>query len=143
MLLSYLFPPLLVKMSALCTTFLTVSICRTVGPSLAASLELLAHHWNVASLNLLCSYYFCWCSSQLAQLALFPFSWGWSTCYSGRSHDFSVIILRWFKDVYVISVFPCTARLWNSLPIECFPLIYNWHGFKSRINRHLFMIRSF
>ena len=26
--------------------------CRTIGPTLAISLELLAHHWNVASLSL-------------------------------------------------------------------------------------------
>ena len=32
-------------------------ICRTVGPSLAASLEPLAHHWNVASLSLFYRYY--------------------------------------------------------------------------------------
>ena len=29
-------------------------ICRTVGPSLAASLEPLAHRWNVSSLSLFC-----------------------------------------------------------------------------------------
>ena len=36
-------------------------ICRTVGPSLAASLELLAHRGNVASLSLFYRYYFCKC----------------------------------------------------------------------------------
>ena len=40
-------------------------ICRTVGPSLAASLEPLAHRRNVASLNLFYRYYFCRCSSEL------------------------------------------------------------------------------
>ena len=33
-------------------------ICRTVGPSLAASFEPLAHRQNVASLSLFCRYYF-------------------------------------------------------------------------------------
>ena len=28
------------------------------------------------------------------------------------------------------SFFPCTARLWNSLPIECFPLAYDLNDFK-------------
>ena len=37
-------------------------ICRTVGPSLAASLEPLAHCRNVASLSLFCRYYFGRCS---------------------------------------------------------------------------------
>ena len=48
-------------------------ICRTVGPSLAASLEPLAHCRNVASLSLFCRYYFGWCSSELAQLVPLPF----------------------------------------------------------------------
>ena len=45
-------------------------ICRTVGPLLAASLEPLAHHQNVASLSLFYRYYFHRCSSELAQLIL-------------------------------------------------------------------------
>ena len=43
-------------------------ICRTVSPSLATSLEHLAHHRNVASLSLFYRYYFGRCSSKLAQL---------------------------------------------------------------------------
>ena len=49
-------------------------ICRTVGPSLAASIELLAHCRNVASLSLFYRYYFGRCSSELAQLVPLPFS---------------------------------------------------------------------
>ena len=49
-------------------------ICRTVGPSLAASLEPLAHRRNVASLSLFYRYYFGRYSSELAQLVLLPFS---------------------------------------------------------------------
>ena len=67
-----------------------------------------------------------------------------STCYSrGRStrdsdrlHGFSVTIPRCCKGVYVTSFFPCTARLWNSVPIESFPLTHDVSGSKSRINRH-------
>ena len=83
-------------------------ICRTVCPSLAISLQPLAHCENIASL-----------------------------------HDFSVTIPRCYKDVYVNSSFPCVARLWNSVPIECFPLTYDLNGFKSRINRHLLTVGSF
>ena len=50
---------------------------------------------------------------------------------------FSVTIPRCCKDVYVYNFFPCTTRLWNSLPIVCFPLTYDLSCFKSRINRHL------
>ena len=118
-------------------------ICRTVGPSLAASLEPLAHRQNKASLSLFYRYYFGRCSSELAQLVPLPYSRGRSTHYSGRLHDFSVTIPRCYKDVYFNSFFPRTARLWNSLPIECFPLTYDLSGFKSRINRYLLTVGSF
>ena len=49
-------------------------MCRTVGPSLAASLEPLTHRRNVASLSLFYRYYFGRCSSELAQLVPLPFS---------------------------------------------------------------------
>ena len=111
-------------------------ICKTVGPSLAASLEPLAHCRNVTSLSLFLSH-FSRCSSELAQLVPLPFCRGRSTRYSDRLHDFSVTIPRCYKDVYANSFFPCTARLWNSLPIEYFPLTYDPSGFKSTINRHL------
>ena len=118
-------------------------ICRSVGPSLAASLEPLAHHRNVASLSLFYRYYFGRCSSELAQLVPLPYSPGRSTRYSDRLHDFSVTIPRCYKDVYVSSFFPRTARLWNSLPIERFPLTYDLSGFKSWINRYLLNVGSF
>ena len=70
-----------------------------------------------------------------------PYSRG--TCYSDRLHDFSVTIPRCYKDVYVNSFFPRTARPRNSLPIECFPLTYNLNGSKPRINRHLLTVGSF
>ena len=93
-------------------------ICSNVDPSFAASLEPLAHRWNVTSLCLFYRYYFGRCSSELAQLVPLPFSRWRSTRYSDRLHDFSVTIPRCYKDVYVNSFFPLTARLWNSLPIE-------------------------
>ena len=39
--------------------------------------------------------------------------------------------------------FPRTARLWNSLPIEYFPLTYDPSGFKSRINGCLLKVGFF
>ena len=72
-------------------------ICRTVGPSLAASLEPLSHRRNVASLSLFYKYYFGRCSSELAQLVPLPFFRGRSTRYSDRLHDFSVTIPRFTR----------------------------------------------
>ena len=51
-------------------------VCRIVGPLLAASVEPLAHHRNVASLYLFYRYYFGRCSSELAQLVPLPFLQG-------------------------------------------------------------------
>ena len=118
-------------------------ICRTVSPSLATSLEPLVHCQNVASLRHSYRHYFGRFSSKLAQLVAFPVSRERSTHYSDRLHNFSVNIPRCYKDVYVNSFFPCTARLWNSLTTECLPLIYDLNGFKSRINRQPSTVGSF
>ena len=55
-------------------------ICRTVGPSLTASLQPLAHIFY--------RYYFGRCSSELAQLVPLPCSRGRFTRYSDRLRDF-------------------------------------------------------
>ena len=79
----------------------------------------------------------------MAQLVPLPHSQGSSTCYSDRLHEFSVIISRYHKDVYVNSFFPHTARLWNSLPIELSFDLDDLNGFKSIINRQLISVSSF
>ena len=117
----------------------TTSLCIIF----VASLELLAHRRNVASLILFCRYYFGRCYSELAQLLRLPFPRGRSTCYSDRLDDFSVTIPRCYKNVYVNSFFSHTARLWNFLPIECFHLTCDLSSFKSRINRHLLIFLCF
>ena len=118
-------------------------ICRTVRPSLSTSLEPLAYHRYIAFLSLFYRFFLGRYSSELAQLVPLPFSWGRSTCYSVRLHDFSVTIHRCWKDVYVNHFFPCTARLWNSVLVECFPFTYDLNGFKRRINRYLLTVGSF
>ena len=71
-------------------------ICRTVGSLLAAFLESLAHHRNVARLSLFYRCYLGRCSWELAQLVAQQFSWGRSTHYSDR---FCMIFLSLFLDV--------------------------------------------
>ena len=104
--------------------------CGTVGPSRATSLEPLAYRQNVASLRIFYWYYFG--NVHLVKVIR----------YSDRLHDFSVAIPRCYKDVYVRSFFPRTAKPWNCLPLECFPLIYDLSDVKSRINRHVFGFNS-
>ena len=88
-------------------------------------------------------YYFGRCSSELAQLVPLPYSRGRSTHYSDRLLNFSVTISRCYKNVNVNSFFPHTARLWNSLPIDCISVTYDLYRSKSRINRHLLTVGSF
>ena len=104
-------------------------ICRTVAPSLSASLEPLAHPRDVAGWSIFYRYYCGRCSNELAQLVPLLFSQGRTTLYSERLLDFFVTIPRCYKDVYVNSFFSCTARIWNSLLIECFSLTYDLNGF--------------
>ena len=66
-----------------------------------------------------------WQWSQL-EIRLNPF------CWSTIPQKQFIIIIN--------SFFPHTARLWISLPIECFPLTYNLNDFKSRISRHLLTV---
>ena len=90
-------------------------------------------------------YYFGRCSSELARLVPLPFSGGRSTRYCNRFHHFSAAIPRCYKDVYVNSFFPRTARLWNSLPIECFSLTYDLNRFPvcSNLFVLLFLVTPF
>ena len=113
-----------------------------VGPSLAASLEPLAYHYE-ASLSLFYRYYFGKCSSEPVELVPLLYVHGRSSCYSDRLHDTSVTITWCYKDVCVNSFFTHTARLWNYLPIKCFALIYGLSDFKSRISRYLLSVSSF
>ena len=66
-------------------------ICRAVCPSLAASLETLAHRQNVANLSFFCRCYFGRCSSELVEVVPLPFSRGRSTRYSDRLHNVSFL----------------------------------------------------
>ena len=62
-------------------------MCKRNVPSLAAALETLAHHWNVASLRLFSTLYFGRCSSELDELVSFSYSQGTSTCHSATLID--------------------------------------------------------
>ena len=114
-------------------------ICKIVGPSLAASLESLAHCRNLAILSFFYWYYFGRCSSELTQLVSFPYSRGRPNGYFVWSHDFSVTIPRCYINFYVISFFPSTSRLWKCLPIKCFLLTDGLNGFKSRVNDSFYL----
>ena len=65
-----------------------------VGLTLTNSLKLLGHGRNVASSSLFYSYHFGRCSSEMAELALLPYTRRRYTPYSNRLHDFSITVPR-------------------------------------------------
>ena len=71
-----------------------------------------------------------------------PYSQGSSTRYSDRLYDF-LVTPRCYKEIYVNSFFPHTARLQIFLPIEYFPWTYDLNGFKIIINRRFLSVDSF
>ena len=97
-------------------------ICRTVDPSLIFSIGITLVDVHLNWLN--------WFHFLILEGGLLV----------ERLCDFSVTIPRCHKDAN--GFFPRTARLWNSLPIECFPLTYGLNEFKFRINRQLLTIVS-
>ena len=56
-----------------------------------------------------------------------------------------IFFLSPFLDVAMMSMSKVSflAQLWNSLPIECFPLTYDLSDFKSRTKRHVLTVGSF
>ena len=93
-------------------------ICRVAGSSRAASLWLLTHCQNLASLILLYRYHLDRCSFELAELGLFLHSRCRFTCYCNSVDEFFVTTSGYYKHVYVNSSSPRTAKLWNFLSVE-------------------------
>ena len=111
-------------------------LCRAVDPTFVGSPEPLAHGRNIVSLSLFCKYNFGESSSELAELVSFLYSCGRCTrCFNNKLCSFSVIIV---KCVFANSFFPCTLRLWHSLPVECSPLTYDING----LNTYILTIRG-
>ena len=117
-------------------------ICKTVGQTLAASLEILDHRSNGAILSLFYKYYFGRCSFELAELVSLSFSCWRYNHYTDILRGFSYTAPRCYKDAYVNSFFPHIFRLWNSLTGEYFSLTYDLNNFKFRINRHVLSLGS-
>ena len=70
---------------------------------------------------------------QKAKVGTIPIVLG--NCYVTMSPFLDVTRIN--KDVYVNSFLPRAATLWNSLPIECFPLVYDVNVSLSTHRRHV------
>ena len=102
-------------------------------------LSTLSSSWKYSQFNYLSRYNIARCLSELFELVPHPHTRGRVTCYLNWFHDSLVIIPKCYKDVYVNSFFPDTARLQNYLPTESFPLTYDINNFKSRPNKHFIL----
>ena len=91
--------------------------CRTVGPSLSASLEPLSlSQLKSYSLSLFFRYYFGRFSSEMTELVPPPYSQGRSTCCSDRLHDFCH---HYILDVTKMSMPPASFLAQLDFGITC------------------------
>ena len=116
-------------------------ICRT-GPSLAASLEPLAHRWNLTTFSLYYRYYFGRCSSEMDELVPHIFlKVGLLVNLIDCMMFLSPFLYVKKMSMPIVCLVAQFVRqldwFWNYLPIGCFALNYNLNAFKTRINRHL------
>ena len=109
-------------------------MANIIGPTLAATLQPLSHHRDIASLSLFYKYYHGCCSAKLSSLVPPPKVSKCVTRLSANSHPYTVAVPTCKKSFYSSSFFPGTSVLWNSLPLSCFPDSYDLHSFKSRAN---------
>ena len=57
------------------------------------------------------------------------------------SINFTVSIRRYCIEVCANNFFPRTMSIWNSLPVDCYPLIIHLSYFKGNVSRHLISLR--
>ncbi len=108
-----------------------------VGPQLASELQPLSVRRDVASLSLFYRYYFGRCSSALSESVPKPQVFSRNTRRASPTACYHVETERTGTVSRSNSFFVRTSKLWNKLPLTCFPNQYNLGSFKRRVNRHL------
>ena len=108
-----------------------------VGEDLANQLQPLAVRRDVASLSLFYRYYFGRCSSALEECVPKPTVFSRSTRRANTLTCYHVSQERSRTEGRSGNFFVRTARIWNQLPMTCFPDQYNIGSFKRRVNRFL------
>ena len=104
-------------------------ILNLVGPDLCSNLQPLSHRRNVASLSLFYKYFHGHCSDDLKELTPSLKTFSRTTRLSSAANPLTIQIPNFHKTFYSSSFFPHTARLWNSLPSNCFPSDYDLQSF--------------
>ena len=109
-----------------------------VGDQLFSNLQL-GHRRDVASLSLLYRYVNGKCSAELKGLVppLWEFVRNTRYSVSCNNHTYLLRIPLEKKKFHSNSFFHRTASMWNTLPPESFPVIYDLDRFKLNINKCL------
>lgn len=106
-------------------------------PTLTANLHSLDHRRKVGDLCLFYRYYHGRCSAAIASIIPPGAQFDRQTRLANNSHQFAVHLSTARTSVYQKAFLYRTARLWNTLPQDVFPLGYNLQQFKTRTNRFL------
>ncbi len=91
----------------------------------------------VGSLSILYRYFHANCSSELSNCMAPLLSRPRSTRLSTQDHSSTVQTPYAIVNQYLLSFFPFTGKLYNSLPASVFPPVYDLSAFKSGVSRHL------
>ena len=107
------------------------------NPTLTSRLQSLEHRRKVGDLCIFYKYYHGRCSTAIASLMPPGVRINRRTRQSDNTHRFAVQITTPRTSLYQNAFLHRTAKLWNSLPPEMFPVDYNIQRFKTLINRIL------
>ena len=88
-------------------------------------------------MSLFYKYFHGHCSDELKELTPSLKTFSKTTRLSSAAHPLTIQIPNFHKSCYSSSFFPCTARLWNTLPSNCFPSDYDLPSFNSNVNQYL------
>ena len=108
-----------------------------IGDQLFQTLPTLGHRRNVACLSLFYRYFHGKCSTELHDLV--PPQWKFNRntrlAISCANHPHFLRLPLAKTKFHSKSFFLRTAEMWNTLPAECFPQLYNLDLFKSNVNK--------
>ena len=102
---------------------------------LTSKLASLSHRRAVSSLSLFYRYYHGLCSDELASITPRPRSFTRCTRGSDYTNPYLVAVPRCRTEQHKNSFFFRTAKLWNSLPTEVFPVCVSLTAFKRAVNK--------
>ena len=103
---------------------------------MGSTLQLLSHRSSVATLSLFYRYFHGKCSDGFSNLVPPVWVFGRKTQFAISAHPCTIADLRCRMKGSADSFIPRAVSLWNSLPVTCFPLLYDLPSFKRIVNSY-------